>query len=157
MNKNNTMSLDKMFTVMSADDVSKVKAFCETSKMLYNDKVDKYDFVAHKSNIRLCNFGKSDVCRTASIWYSPKRCDYGIRIERDTLENLKKSAVNAFLISTVKSIESQETNKQNEFRFSFSSLDFALKFFSDLQANYRKYVADNKKSKEVIESELKKA
>ena len=157
MNKNNTMSLDKMFTVMSADDISKVKEFCENSKMIFNDKVDKYDFNAHKSNIRLCNFGKSDVCRTASIWYSPKRCDYGIRIERDTLENLKKSAVNAFLISTVKSIESQETNKQNEFRFSFSSLDFALKFFSDLQANYRKYVADNKKTKEIIESELKNA
>lgn len=157
MNKNNTLALDKMFSIMSVDDIAKVKSFCENSKMIYNEKVDKYDFNAHKSNVRLCNFGKSDVCRTASIWYSPKRCDYGIRIERDTLENLKKSTVNQFLLDTVKAIESQETNKQNEFRFSFSSLDFALKFFTDLQSNYRKFVADSKKSKEVIGSELKKA
>lgn len=154
MKKNNTLALDKMFSIMSVDDIAKIKEFCENSKMIFNEKVEKYDFATHKSNIRLCNFGKSDVCRTASVWYSPKRCDYGIRIERDTLENLKKSDVNKFLISTVKSIESQETNKQNEFRFSFSSLDFALKFFSDLQANYRKFVADNKKSKEVAESEM---
>lgn len=154
MKKNNTLALDKMFSIMSVDDIAKIKEFCENSKMIFNDKVEKYDFNAHKNNIRLCNFGKSDVCRTASIWYSPKRYDYGIRIERDTLENLKKSTVNQFLLDTVKAIESQETNKQNEFRFSFSSLDFALKFFSDLQANYRKFVADNKKSKEVAESEV---
>ena len=157
MNKNNTMSLDKMFTMMTADDVSKVKEFCENSKMIFNEKLNDYDFDAHKNNIRLCNFGKSDVCRTASLWYSPNRCDYGLRIEHDTLENLKKSATNKFIFDITKAIESKENNKQNEFRFSFSDLDFMLKFFSDVQTNYREYVADSKKSKEVVESELKNA
>lgn len=146
-----------LFIKMNAADISKIKEFCENSKMIYNDKVDNYDFNASKSNIRLCNFGKSDVCRTASMWYSPKRCDFGLRIERDTLTNLCKSDANKLIISTIKSVESQETNKQNEFRFSFVSLSDMLKFFSDLQANYRVYVAKTKETKEIIESEIKKA
>lgn len=146
-----------LFIKMSADDISKIKSFCEVSKMIYNDKVDNYDFNASKSNIRLCNFGKSDVCRTASMWYSPKRCDFGLRIEKDTLTNLCKSDANKMIVNTVKSVESQETNKQNEFRYSFVSLADMLKFFSDLQKNYRVYVAKNKATKEIKESETLKA
>lgn len=146
-----------LFIKMSADDISKIKSFCEVSKMIYNEKIDNYDFNASKNNIRLCNFGKSDVCRTASMWYSPKRCDFGLRIEKDTLTNLCKSDANKMIINTVKSVESQETNKQNEFRYSFVALSDMLKFFSDLQANYRVYVAKTKETKEVIESETKKA
>lgn len=142
-----------LFIKMSANDISKIKSFCEVSKMIYNDRVDNYDFNASKSNIRLCNFGKSDVCRTASMWYSPKRCDFGLRIERDTLTNLCKSDANKMIVDTIKSIESQETNKQNEFRFSFVSLSDMLKFFTDLQTNYRVYVAKNKETKVVNESE----
>jgi hypothetical protein len=134
---------------MTNNDIELVKAFCETSKMLFNEKVEKYDFSESKSNIRLCNFGKSDTCRTASMWYAPKRYnDFGLRIEATTLNNLKRVAVNEFIINQYKSVESQETNKDNEYRFSFASLADMLQFFSKLQNNYRNFVASTKKEAE---------
>lgn len=154
--KENSIKLSEMYTKMTTDDISKVKEFCEKSKMIFNDKVEKYDFNADKlTNIRLCNFGKSDTCRTASIWYAPKRYnDFGVRIEATTLNNFMRSEQNKFLIDNCyKAVESQETNKDNEFRFSFASLDSALKFFDTLQSNYHRQVVATKevKAKEVTE------
>ncbi len=160
MNNENKITLSQMYTKMTSEDISKVKEFCEQTKMIFNEAVEKYNFNADKlTNIRLCNFGKSDTCRTASIWYAPKRYfDYGVRIEATTLHNLMRSEQNKFLIDNCyKAVESQETNKDNEFRFSFSSLDSALKFFSTLQSNYHRQVVNAKevKAKELVESEEK--
>lgn len=158
MSDENKLTLSQMYTKMTADDISKVKEFCEHTKMIFNEKVEKYDFEAHKSNIRLCNFGKSDTCRTASIWYAPKRYDYGVRIEATTLNNLMRSEQNKFLLTNCyKAIESQETNKDNEFRFSFTTLESALKFFSTLQDNYHRQVVATKeiKAKEIVTDNAK--
>lgn len=137
---------------MSQKDIDTVKSFCEKSKMTFNEKVDNYDFDAHKSNVRLCNFGKSDVCRTASIWYAPKRYnDFGVRIEATTLNNYRKSDINAFLLDNVyHGVESRENGKDNEYRYSFVSLESALSFFSTLQDNYRKMIATKEATKEAI-------
>jgi len=153
-NNADVTKLSQYFNKLTVDDIAKIKDFCEVTKMIFNAKVEKYDFNAHKNNIRLCNFGKSDTCRTASVWYSPARYDYAVRIESSTRKNLMRSSRNEFLLNNCyNAIESQETNKENEYRYSFSSLNSALKFFSTLQNNYKEQVVNTKETKELVSVE----
>lgn len=154
----NNATVNASFVAMKATDVKSVKDFCKSTKMLYNESLDSYDFEAHKKNVRVCGFGKSDMCRTASIWYAPKREDYGVRLEKDTFANLSKSASNKALIEAITHFEESYSTKQNEFRFSFNTLKSALDFFKTLQSNYKKEVASKtKEAKKEATKEVKEA
>lgn len=161
-----------IYAEQKADVIATIKSFCERTKMNYNDKVDNYDFNivvecykkgnieaidkelrANKvGNIRLCNFGKTDTCRTASIWYAPSRGyhDFALRIEKPTYDNYCRVAVNKFLFERQHAKLSHETNKADEYRISFASLHDVLTFFEQIFNNYRAYVQST--AKEAVQS-----
>ena len=132
--------------VYSANEVLQlVKEFCERTKMIANSDEKIRKAIEKGNNVRLCNYGKTDTCRTVSVWYAPKRYeDIGVRIEAQTLKNLIRADANKFLLEhAYKATELHESSKDDEMRYSFKSVSDAFHFIETLQANYRQYKADS--------------
>ena len=178
--KTTNATVNTSFVAMNKKDLATIKTFCNSVKMNYNAKCDKYDFEkvakiqkeskdiksfnkamkeASLDNVLLANYGNSDlICHTVSIWYAPTRFDdFAVRIEKDTHSNYSKSVSNKTLFESTKNDYIAYSTKQDEYRYSFKSLKEALTFFKTVLANYQKEVHKTKEATKEVKEATKEA